>query len=413
MRLFYLALIAAGLGAQDTPKEAKFAAGAGELRYLYAPAPAGGEAPLLMVLAGNMDEDSVRKLFAQWQPLAASRGWTVVMPFIAGVSDQAVKALELTLTDAKKRLPGIDETRVYLAGPGASAADVFYALSREPHLWSAALAIQGTPAAAINSYRLFGANTQQAPLLWIAPAAEVDLYGRKLTAAEYNFEARPEARTDEVFDWLAKHKRPRFPATVDCETGNPNFARCYWIEMTKFDPKKRNDVLKSTRVMPGSGASLSFGPFGYDPAAEGPGAVVGWLPPNYQGQLKLNDRIVSIAGKEIRDGRDYSEQMDEMKEEKSVAVVVQRGRERLRVETKVVLPKREELITARVQGRYLPDQKELFIVSRAVTQMRVQIPAEWTPVSVSWNGLDVVKAESSGCWTLSIEKDPPTAIPCP
>jgi len=31
-------------------------------------------------------------------------------------------------------------------------------------------------------------------------------------------------------------------------------------------------------------------------------------------------------------------------------------------------------------------------------------------VSVSWNGLDVLKAGVSGCWTLSIEKDPPTAI---
>src|SRR5258705_4013119 len=133
MLLFFLALIAAGLSAQDTAKEAKFAAGGGELRYLYAPV-AGAEAPLLMVLPGVLEDDGVRKLFARWQPLAASRGWAVVMPFIAGVSDQAVKALELTLTDAKKRLPGIDERRVYLAGPGGSAADVFYALSREPHL---------------------------------------------------------------------------------------------------------------------------------------------------------------------------------------------------------------------------------------------------------------------------------------
>ena len=412
MLLVFLALMAAGLSAQDNPKEAKFAAGPAELRYFYAAA-AGQAAPLLMLLPGNMDEDSVRKLFAQWQPLVASRGWNFVMPLITGASDQAVKALELTLTDVKTRLPGIDETRVYLAGPGSGAADVFYALSRQPYLWAAALAIQGTPAAAINSYRLFGANTQQAPLLWIAPAVEVELNRRKLTAAEYNFEARPEAGAGDVFDWLAKHQRPRFPTTVDCETGNPAFARCYWIEMTKFDPKKRNDVLKSTRVMPGSGASLAFGPFGYDPAAGGPGAVVAWLPPNYQGPLKLNDRIVSIAGKEIRDGREYSEQMDEIKEEKAVAVAVQRGKERLRLETKIVLPKREELITARVQGRYLPDQKELFIVSRTVTEMRVQIPAEWAPVTVSWNGLDVIKAESSGCWTLSIEKDPPSAVPCP
>jgi len=147
-----------------------------------------------------------------------------------------------------------------------------------------------------------------------------------------------------VFDWLAKHQRALFPSTVDCETGSPAFARCYWIEMTKFDPKKRNDVLKSTRAMPGSGASLALGPFGYDPQAAGPGALVGWLPDDYKGPLKLNDRIVSVAGKELRDGREYARQMDELTDDKPVSVLIQRGKERLRLETKILLPKREELI---------------------------------------------------------------------
>jgi hypothetical protein len=241
----------------------------------------------------------------------------------------------------------------------------------------------------------------------------VDLVRPKLSTAEFNFETRPEANTNEVFDWLARHRRALFPVTVDCETGSPVFARCYWIEMTKFDPKKRNDVLKSTRAMPGSGASLALGPFGYDPRAPGPGVLVAWLPAEYKGPLKLNDRIVSVAGKELGDGREYARQMDEMTDDKSVAVQIQRGKERLRLETKIVLPKREELVTARVQGRYLPDQKELLLISRAVTQMRVRIPAEWTPVSVSWNGLDLVKAESAGCWVLSIERDAPEASKCP
>jgi hypothetical protein len=105
--------------------------------------------------------------------------------------------------------------------------------------------------------------------------------------------------------------------------------------------------------------------------------------------------------------------MDTIADEKPVAILVQRGKERLRLETKIVLPKREEVITARIQGRYLPDQKELLIISRAVTHARITIPQEWTPVSVSWNGLDVLKAESAGCWELSIEKDPPEASKCP
>jgi hypothetical protein len=412
MRLFSLVLIAAVLAAQESPKEARVAAPGGELRYLYAAA-GPGNAPLLFLLPGSTDDPSIQKLIAQWQPMAAARGWNLAVPVVAGVSDQAVKAVESVLADAKKRLPGVDENRIYLAGQGASTPEVFYTLSREPDLWAAALAIQGSPGPAINSFRLFGANSRDVPLLWIAPADEADMFRQKLSAVEFNFETRPEASVEQVFEWLAKRRRALFPLAVDCETGSPAFARCYWLEMTKFDSKQRNDVLKSARVKPGSGASMAIGPFGFDPLAEGPGALVGWLPAHYQGPLKLNDRIVSVAGKELRDGREYTQFLDEIKEEKAVAILVQRGKERVRLETKIVLPKRDEVITARIQGRYLPDQKELLIISRAVTQVRVRIPAEWVPVSVSWNGLDVVKAEAAGCWTLSIEKDPPEAAKCP
>src|SRR5438876_8479016 len=121
MRLVSLALIAVVLGAQ----EARFAVGESELKYLYSPAPA-EQAPLIVGLPGSMEDGAARSLFDHWQPLTAARGWNLVIPLIAGVSDQAVKALELTLADAKKRLPAIDETRTYLAGPGASAAEVFY-----------------------------------------------------------------------------------------------------------------------------------------------------------------------------------------------------------------------------------------------------------------------------------------------
>jgi hypothetical protein len=66
-----------------------------------------------------------------------------------------------------------------------------------------------------------------------------------------------------------------------------------------------------------------------------------------------------------------------------------------------------------VQGRYSPDQQELLIISRMVTQLRLKIPAEWAPVNVSWNGLDVLKADAAGCWVLSIEKDTPESSRCP
>ena len=177
----------------------------------------------------------------------------LAVPVIAGISDSAAKAAEAVVKDALTRIAGVDENHVYLVGQSVSAPEVFYTLSRTPDLWAAALAIQGSAGPAINSFRLFGANTQQTPLLWVARPGEVDLYRKKLEVANFRFETQPQANAQQVLEWLAKHERARFPLTVDCETGSPAFARCYWIEMMKFDPKRRNDVLKSTRVLPGRG----------------------------------------------------------------------------------------------------------------------------------------------------------------
>ncbi|MGH9658767.1 MAG: hypothetical protein ACRD96_09495, partial [Bryobacteraceae bacterium] len=152
---------------------------------------------------------------------------------------------------------------------------------------------------------------------------------------------------------------------------------------------------------------LDLGGFGYDSAAR-----VAWLPENYRGPLCPGDRFVAVGGKAIRDGREYAAIMEEQKEEKAIVVTVERGKEKLRLETRVLLAKREELITARVQARYEPDLKEILILSRTVAEMRVTIPAQWTPAAISWNGSDVLKAESAGCWILNGEKDPPSARAC-
>src|ERR1700691_982728 len=104
MRLFPIALIAVALHAQEPAQEAKVAVPGGELRYLFAPA-AAANAPLLFLLPGSMEDAAVQKLFTQWRSLAFARGWNCVMPFVAGVSDQAAQAAEAVLADAKKRLP--------------------------------------------------------------------------------------------------------------------------------------------------------------------------------------------------------------------------------------------------------------------------------------------------------------------
>lgn len=330
---------------------------------------------------------------------------------VPGGVDGGVKALKAILADAKQRL-AVDDSRVYLVGAGPAASEVFYAISRSPDLWTAAVAVEGNPAAAVNSNRLFAANTQATPLLWAAPPAATAPLQQKLRAAGFHFETLPTPDAGPIQQWLGSRRREPYPAAIDCETGHPAFARCFWIEMIRFDTTKRNDVLKSTRVPPGSGASLALGGFGFDPAASGPGIAVVWLPDKYDGSLQLGDRIVAVGGTKISDAADYVRHMEDMKEERPVAVLVERGKERLRLETRIVLANREETITARVQATYLPGQKEILLISRSVAQMRVRVPAEWTPVAISWNGADVVKAESAGCWLLDASKEPLSAAPC-
>jgi hypothetical protein len=153
--------------------------------------------------------------------------------------------------------------------------------------------------------------------------------------------------------------------------------------------------------MPGSGAGLAVGAFGFKTGAPGPGLEVEWLPDNYKGPLKLGDRIVSIAGKEIKNGQGYVDMMDEGKEEKRVGVILQRGKERVRIETRIVLPDRGGAFTARVQAQFLRDSKEVLVISREVGEMRLALPEYWLPAGINWNGNEMGKADAAGCWLLA------------
>jgi hypothetical protein len=58
-----------------------------------------------------------------------------------------------------------------------------------------------------------------------------------------------------------------------------------------------------------------------------------------------------------------------------------------------------------VQAQYQPAEKEIQIVSRTITEMRVTVPPEWVPATLSWNGLALEKLQEAGCWTLSVQKE--------
>jgi hypothetical protein len=137
------------------------------------------------------------------------------------------------------------------------------------------------------------------------------------------------------------------------------------------------------------------------------------LPEKYSGPLKRGDRLVAIDGRPLANPRQYLEMMQKVTEESPAVVTVQRGKERIRVETRITLPRRETGVSARVQAQYLPAEKEIQIISRTITEMRVTVPPEWVPATLLWNGLTLENLQEAGCWTLSVRKELLHAEKCP
>ena len=353
---------------------------------------------------------------AQWQTWTQGTGWHILAPSAGpeATIDARIEALE-KLIDEAIQTGGVDRKRIYLAGRGGSSAAVFYAISQRPDLWAAAVAVGGSPRAAIDSGRLYAANFTNVPVLWIASAAEDAATAEKLRAAGLPLEWRSgsAAKIGEILEWLSAHSRADYPSNLDCETNSPAFASCYWIQMTKFDPAERNEVLDSTRIAPTDTAALDLGGFGFKPGDPGPGVLVSYLPKGYSGKLKPGDRLVALDGRKIADAQEYVQTMAQVKEERPATVMVERGKEHIRIETRIVLPQRPVRLTARVQARYVAAEDEVQIISRVVTGMRVTIPAQWTPLLLNWNGVPLEKIEAGGCRLLTIDKGLENAGPCP
>jgi len=353
---------------------------------------------------------------AEWQKWTSEAGWLLVTaagpanPNIDLRVQDLAKAVEATIQNGD-----VDASRVYLVGRGDAAAVVWYTISRVPDLWAAGAALGGSPKAAIDTGRVFASNFTNAPVLWVSePAGEG--VAQKLKAEGLDIEWRTAASSgtaSAVFQWLGQHKREEFPLSIDCETNSPTFARCYWIRMTKFDPSERNDVLTSTRLAGGNGAGLDLGGFGFKPDDPGPGVLVSYLPPKYSGPLKMGDRIVALDGREIAGARQYRDLMEKATEDRQAVATVQRGKDRIRIETHILVPRRDPAITARVEAQFLPDDREVQIVSRTVTEMRVTVPPGWAPAKLIWNGLTLENLKEPGCWLLSIQKELLNAARCP
>jgi predicted esterase len=351
----------------------------------------------------------------QWRKWTQELGWMAIVPTVPedANADARVEAVAAAVKAAIKD-GGADPAHIYIVGRAEAAAAVFYAVSRIPDLWAAALALGGSPKPALDTGRIFAANFTDTPVLWISEGGGDAELAAQLKSAGLNLEWRNAKNMSvaQVFGDLLKHTRKPFPDDADCETNSPTFAHCYWMEPTKFDVYERNEVLPLSRVILGSGASLDLGEFGYKTDDPGPGVLISVLPKDYSGPLKIGDRLIELDGQPIANARDYADRMNKMYAEKQMAGIVQRGKEKLRFETRVVLPRPDALVTARVQGKHDPEDKTIQIISRSVAELRVTIPPEWVPADLLWNGVVLEDLAKPGCYLLTMDQELLNAAPC-
>ena len=351
----------------------------------------------------------------QWQSLIEGSGWQLITvpPDPEANIDKRVQALGLKVEEAVKAGTA-DFSRIYVAGRGDAAPLVFYAISRMPDRWTAGVALGGSPKGAIDTNRIFAINFTNTPVLWASSGANDSDYANRLKLGGLNIEWRSSTgltnRT--VLDWMGAHLRAQYPLTVDCETNSPTFASCYWVQPTKFDPAERNDVVPMTLIPGDAGTALDMGGFGYRADDPGPGVNVMFLPEKYSGPLKVGDHLEALDGKPIENAKQLMQILDKTDATRNAVVMVKRGKDRIRVETRIVVPRREAVVTARVKAEYLPEYHQIVLISRAVTEMRVTVPAEWIPGDLLWNGLTLENVKTAGCYALKLEKELLHAGPC-
>ena len=103
--------------------------------------------------------------------------------------------------------------------------------------------------------------------------------------------------------------------------------------------------------------------------------------------------------------KQFQEILEKVSDEGHTVATVQRGKDRVRIETRFTVPRRDATVSARVQAEYLPAEKVIQIISRTVTEMKVTVPPESVPGSLLWNGLTLEDLKEPGCWSLTMQKE--------
>src|SRR5260370_34168474 len=123
--------------------------------------------------------------------------------------------------------------------------------------------------------------------------------------------------------------------------------------------------------------------------------------------------MAALDGGEIVNARQYRDQSEAVAEERLAVATVQRGKDRIRMETRIIVPRRDPAISARVEAQYLPADQEIQIVSRTVTEMHITVPPQWARARLLWNGLSLENMTEPGCWVLTVQKELLNAARCP
>jgi len=61
-------------------------------------------------------------------------------------------------------------------------------------------------------------------------------------------------------------------------------------------------------------------------------------------------------------------------------------------------------LTVRFQAEVQPETKEMLIITRGISALKLTLPEAWAPASVNWNGSTPVRLEKPGCHQLTADR---------
>jgi pimeloyl-ACP methyl ester carboxylesterase len=200
-------------------------------------------------LLGETDADATR-----FFPPFRDVDFVVASPLARGtLGFQGLPEKEVydVLDDVRKRLPNIDEDRIYLTGLSMGGGGALWLGLTRPDLWAAIAAVcpappqeaEGLAGNALNlPVHLFhGALDPVVPVSvsrgWQRRLLDLEVKADYVEYPNVRHNAWDTAYKDgAIFDWFAQFRRNRYPERVRYTTSEYRYASAYWVEITALTP---------------------------------------------------------------------------------------------------------------------------------------------------------------------------------